>query len=77
MDRSGDSWTGDQVDADAHGAGGPIDGSDNRADNRSSTTEAAPRRRSVETAASESVKLGDDGAAPVTSAGGGATGESD
>lgn len=79
MDRNGDDWTGDQVDADAsaEGAGAGAGGSDNRADDRSSTEPRTPRGRSVETAAEESVKLNYGGAAPATSVGSVATGESD
>jgi hypothetical protein len=77
MDRNGDDWTGDQVMAEAAGEAAGTGGSGNRADNRSPTEDGAPRARSVETSASEGVAMNDDGAAPVTTGGSGATGESD
>lgn len=61
MDRSGDQWTGDTVDAEARGEAAQPDGNDNRADDRSSTSEAAPRPRSVDSAAADAVQLNDEG----------------
>jgi hypothetical protein len=77
MDRNGEDWTGDQIEARASGDAAGAGGDDNRAEAHGSTEDSAPRRRSVGTAAEKSVTLNDDGAATVTSAGSGAAGGSD
>lgn len=75
MDRNGDDWTGDQVEAEARGEDAVTGGADNRADARRG--DKAPRQRPVNTAGEESVRFNDDGDVSTTTAGSGATGESD
>lgn len=75
MDRNGDDWTGDQIEADAQGKSAGSGGASNRAEARASTEDKAPRPRAVDTAASGSVQPDDGGAAPATTAGSGAAGK--
>lgn len=69
MDRTGESWSGDDVADAAQGAGADSDPLNNRADDRPASEDRAPDARRVATAAAESVKM-NDGAPGSDSTGG-------
>jgi len=77
MDRNGERWTGDEIDADARARATASDDPGRRTSGDGD--EAVSTRRAIGTAAKGQIRLEDDGDAPVTAAGGGAgkSGESD
>jgi hypothetical protein len=75
MDRNGNQWTGDEVDADARGEGAASGSGGNR--DGGGTEDGSARQRSIDTAAEASVRLSGDDEAPATTAGGGAASDSD